>query len=192
MPTSRVELIPSVINAIRECNLRYGVKTILDVGCGAGLYGALIRQYMDFNENKFDIDRDVELVGVEGYKGYTNPNYSHYDKLHIKTIQEFLKESDRKFDVILACDVIEHMDITEAQDVMRKLYDRTEKYLIITTPTTFRNQWEPKKAWESDLQEHKSRITPDLLEALFPRTRVIDIQGGLVWTGVVIQEHLPV
>lgn len=193
MATSRVEMIPMVIDAARECDGRYGVKSVLDVGCGAGLYGALLRQYFEHAHNRFDEnERKVSIVGVEGHDGYENPNYEHYDELRFQRIEEFLDEDERSFDLVLALDVLEHLELDEAREIMRKLYQRTDKYLIITTPSFFREQWQPEEEWESELQEHKSFISPDLLESLFPRYRLEEAPGGLIWMAVVKNEFITV
>jgi SAM-dependent methyltransferase len=191
MPTSRVELIPMVIETVRECAAIYGVRSILDVGCGSGLYGALLRQYFDFAHNRFDGEDSLKITGIEPFEGYKNPSWEHYDVLHQLTLEEFLKDfPDEKFDVVLALDVLEHLEKPQAVEAMEKLYERAEKYLIITTPTTFRDQWQPEKPWESELQRHRCHLTPDILESIFHRFRVQTAPGGLVWMALVKKEFL--
>jgi ubiquinone/menaquinone biosynthesis C-methylase UbiE len=43
MPTSYLNNIPDIITAIKSQN----PKSILDVGCGFGKYGFLIREYLE-------------------------------------------------------------------------------------------------------------------------------------------------
>jgi predicted SAM-dependent methyltransferase len=205
MPTSRIELVQPVIDAVRECDRLYGVKTVLDVGCGAGFYGAALRQYMDFAYNRaFDGAKtadDLAQIKIEGIEPglYKNPNWNHYDQIFKGTIQQAIdgmkKESsafgiDNKADVILACDVLEHMELEEAERIAKELYARTEKYLIITTPSNFREQWQPDKPWEDEHQEHKCFIPPEMIDAWFPRVRIKKL--GSVYMAVVTQEFLPV
>ena len=191
MPTGRVELIPMVVNAVRECDVNHEVITVLDVGCGSGFYGAALRQYLDFAHNRFDDDRKLKIVGVEGHDGYQSPNLGHYDEIHTMLLQDFLEKDDRRFDVALALAVLEHLELDQAREIMLSLYERTDKYFIITSPSTFREQWQPENKWENDLQDHRCFISPDMLESLFPRYRVEMAPGGLVWMGIIKNEYLP-
>ena len=207
MPTSRPELIKPVIDAVRECQDKYGVESVLDVGCGSGFYGAALRQYLDFAHNRgfFDAETvdDTAQIKIQGVEPgpYDNPNWQHYNDIFRGTIDDALEgmakearalksESGAKFDVVLACDMLEHMEQAEAERVAKALYERTEKYLIITTPSTFREQWQPEKKWEDKHQEHKCFISPAVIDSWFPRVRIHKL--GSVYMAVVMQEHLPI
>lgn len=195
MPTSRPELIKPVIDAVRECQDKYGVKTVLDVGCGSGFYGAALRQYLDFVHNRgFDNSNGaVSIVGVEPGP-YENPNWQHYTKIYSKPVASALVDIDKEhrggFDCVFACDVLEHMERAEAEQVARELYRRTKKYLIITSPSTFREQWQPEKPWEDEHQEHKCFIPPEMIDSWFPRVRIHN--AGSVYMALVMNEFLAI
>lgn len=69
---------------------------VLDLGCGSGLYGALIRS------------RAKELVGVDLSAAMIEEcrHKNIYDELHIKDIEEYLSGTPKRFDLIIAMDVL--------------------------------------------------------------------------------------
>ncbi len=189
MATSRNESISPVINAVMECDAKYGVNSVLDVGCGAGLYGSVLRQYLDYTHNRIKKPKwEVTIDGIEGCERFKTPNWKNYNNVEIADIGK--KEFDQTYDVVLFLDVVEHFEAKEAHLLLEKLYAITNKYLIIASPTNFREQWEPEEKWNTDYQRHKSLITPDNLEEHFNRIQFIQLPKDLVWLGIVKQEHL--
>lgn len=194
MPTSPDDALTMVTRAIRECHDRYGgVHSVLDLGCGDGIYGALARRYLDHIHNRFGPDEwRARLVGVEGHEGFRTHSWGYYDTLHVDTIQGYFAKNTERFDVVLALDVMEHLPFREALEMLREAYSRTNKYLIVGSPSTHREQWQPEKPWETELQEHRCLLLPETsIEKLFPRHRIL-YNGRAHWVAIVINEFLPI
>jgi len=118
-------------------------KSVLDVGAGYGIFGFIIKK-----------TRDVTLDCIEPF--YTD--LPHYNKVYRGTWNEV--KLDRKYDVIVATEVIEHMNKDDAlrflDDV--KIYGNR---VIIATPKEFETQ----TMYDSNpYQAHKSVITKSEFE----------------------------
>ncbi len=195
MPTSYSHLIPGVVDAVQGCAVRYGLESVLDLGCGAGAYGFLLRHYIDHVYNRMKPEEwQLRLVGVEGYEGFRTAAWDAYDEVLIEPIQEYLARGRERFDVVLLLDVLEHFELPEAYEALGAAYAMTDKFMIVSSPSVFREQWHPPgKPWGTELQERHSLITPDMLEALFGRVQIIDVSGDeSVWLGKVINEYLEI
>jgi len=81
-------------------------KTALDIGCGEGAYAKMFPK--------------LEWTGVEIWEPYVEKYSlrSLYPDLHITDARQF--QPDRKFDVCFLGDVLEHMTVDEAKDLVRK------------------------------------------------------------------------
>lgn len=106
MPTSDYHNINAILAIVT--NLR--PKKVLDVGCGFGKYGVLLREYLDvWQERLLPKEWKADLVGIEAYERYHNPVYDFvYSKVHLGEAQRVLPTLE-DFDVILIADVIEHL-----------------------------------------------------------------------------------
>jgi len=184
-----------VVDAVQGCAVRYGLESVLDLGCGAGAYGFLLRHYIDHVYNRMKPEEwQLRLVGVEGYEGFRTAAWDAYDEVLIEPIQEYLARGRERFDVVLLLDVLEHFELPEAYEALGAAYAMTDKFMIVSSPSVFREQWHPPgKPWGTELQERHSLITPDMLEALFGRVQIIDVSGDeSVWLGKVINEYLEI
>lgn len=80
---------------------------IVDLGIGFGLYGAALRQWIDFGRKPENFAR---IVGVEAFAPYKSPCWGCYDIVHNKTIDDWVASETERFNAILFNDVIEHFD----------------------------------------------------------------------------------
>src|SRR6266576_1439871 len=85
MPSSRPNIIPTVIHLVRQLRPR----SILDVGVGFGKWGHLFREYTDILEAEHDPARyqrenwQVRIEGIEGHAAYLTPMHQYrYDRIH--------------------------------------------------------------------------------------------------------------
>jgi SAM-dependent methyltransferase len=124
MPIHDLILDPVVLNFFQK----EGIETVLDIGCGYGLFGYMIRMEKDFKG---------ELIGMDAYPPYIEKLKRHsgavYDSLVIADARHLPFKSGA-VDTVLASEVIEHLPreggielIGEAERVGRKL-------VLFTTP----------------------------------------------------------
>lgn len=140
MPFSK----PSIISVFLEELPKIEFKTILDIGIGYGLYGALIRNYY---ETKI-------IEGVEKEKRYDNALWGVYDKIYIGDIRNFTL---KKYDLILLIDVIEHLTKKDGKALLARM-EKLSKNIFISTPLEFSQN----TGWEDfPSEKHKSLWTMD-------------------------------
>lgn len=98
-------------------------KSVLDLGVGFGLAGAIVRQYLDDGVQPWK----TVLVGVEAFKEYKNPSWDLYGAVLEMDIRSFLSNNDypgldgyAKYDFIIFSDVLEHF---EKEEGLKLIYD---------------------------------------------------------------------
>jgi SAM-dependent methyltransferase len=120
-------------------------RSLLDVGCGGGVIGALCRIYRD-------MDRQV---GVDAYGPALElcDRHAFYDELvrHDLTSGP-LPFDDDSFDVVTCIEVIEHLARLDGERLLDEL-ERVGRYVIVTTPNGFMEQDELEG---NPLQRHRS------------------------------------
>ena len=102
MPIGSYALVPHVAHALCQRQPR----RVLDLGIGFGIYGAVVRQWLDQAMRPWR----THLVGVEAFASYGNPLWDLYSLIVIAPVQEFLAREHEPFDFIMFFDVIEHLD----------------------------------------------------------------------------------
>jgi len=138
MPTSDLHNINTILTVMTNLN----PKRVLDVGCGFGKYGMLVREYLDIwyeRLNKKDWITTIE--GIEAYDPYHNPIHDYaYSKIHIGEAQSILPALGQ-FDVVLIADVIEHLEQQQARELVRECFKHSP-VVVISTPAEFYPQTE--------------------------------------------------
>src|SRR4051794_31450104 len=111
MPTSVHHNINTIVTLVS--NLQ--PQRVLDIGCGFGKYGVLMREYLDvWNERIARDEWKVELTAVEAFNRYRNPIHDYvYDKVHYGDAMQIVPTLG-DFDTILMLDVIEHLEKARA------------------------------------------------------------------------------
>lgn len=167
MPISDSWAVPwvmEVVNGVRPASL-------LDFGVGMGEYGFHIRQSLDIGDGLLHRDKWKRRIdGVDVFPDYKNPIWEYYYNEVVvadgRTVLE--RTSPGKYDMIIACDVIEHFDTADALAVIRRMRE-IAPWVVITTPNghysqgtlhgneaeTHRSHWKP-----SDFEEIGGSVTP--------------------------------
>jgi ubiquinone/menaquinone biosynthesis C-methylase UbiE len=121
-------------------------ERVLDVGCGRGVWGYLIREACD----------SICIVGIDTYKPHLNFCKRHrvYDDVILADVRSLPIKND-SFDVALCCEVIEHLTKNEGLKLLNEI-ERIGKKIIITTPNGYR----PTGKIAVELETHRSGWNP--------------------------------
>jgi cyclopropane fatty-acyl-phospholipid synthase-like methyltransferase len=120
MPSCSPEVIPEIIQKVREIK----PNTILEIGVGCGKWGLLCFEYL-----KFWHGVTPTIDGVEVFPEYKNPAYGIYRTVYYDDIIN-IENSIRieSYDLVLAIDVIEHIEKEKARNILNK----AKRYLVST------------------------------------------------------------
>jgi len=133
--------LPSILDAIPV-----NCESIVDLGCGRGIIGALCRIYRAPNR----------LVGVDGFEPYLTfcRRMGFYDELiHLDLSGSPLPFRAREFQVATCIEVIEHLPKHQGQILLNEL-ERIASCVIVTTPGI----WFEQDDYDGNpLQKHLSR-----------------------------------
>ena len=124
------------------------VKNVLDIGCGRGIVGALIRIYREPDK----------IVGVDAFEPYISfcrktGQYTELLNLDVRTAS--LPFSNDEFDLGTALEVIEHMPRADGARLLDEL-ERVSKLVVVSTPNRFFRQGSYD---ENPFQQHRARWT---------------------------------
>ncbi len=142
MASSFASQIPIILHVIQNLKPR----TILDIGKGFGKYGMLIHEYIGVPVDRAPVpDRrlreqsNVIIRGVDINRDYNFLHLDHYylgiDNVDILTAFA----SYRDFDLVLMCDIIEHLPREGALRLLRHFLDQGAN-IIVATPNVFFEQ----------------------------------------------------
>ena len=136
MPSSRPNIIPTVIHLVRQLK----PASILDVGVGFGKWGHLFREYTDILEAEHDPARyqrknwRVRIDGIEAHESYLTEMHRYlYNRIYMGDAGSLMKMLPN-YDLIFLGDIIEHFEKTAGMELLRDAFARANKSVIISTP----------------------------------------------------------
>lgn len=121
-------------------------KIVIDVACGKGKWGYLVRTDRG-GDNAY-------LIGCDAFKPYLHHVKEHavYDDCILCDAKQ-LPYRDRIADVIIACEILEHLEKADGYKFLIELERTCKEKLIVTTPNVFVSQ---NKVESNIFQVHKS------------------------------------
>lgn len=133
MPVSDYRQISEVLHMIAQLKPR----RILDVGVGFGKWGVLCREVLDVSAGRLrSEDWATTIDGIEIFGEYRSSIWDHaYNEVLLGDALSVI-DALSHYDVVLACDVIEHFDKPMGQILLGKLMERAA-VVIITSPRGF-------------------------------------------------------
>ncbi|MDR7550687.1 MAG: class I SAM-dependent methyltransferase [Armatimonadota bacterium] len=116
---------PEIESLISWALPNLGGKRVLDVGCGTGGIGFLLRRLPGGN--------DAYIVGVDGWEPYLEfvRRFNIYDEVHLADLANWTPEP---FDIILAVEVLEHLEKEQGLRLLDRLEHAAREVLLVTTP----------------------------------------------------------
>ena len=137
MPTSDPQNISPIVSILHAL----APKSVLEIGCGFGKYGALMREYLDVWHGRVQrAEWQTRIEAIEGFPGYRSPLWDAFDCVHIGDARQVLATLGH-FDVVLIADVIEHLEHSDARALTTEALEHADM-LIISTPKDFYPQQE--------------------------------------------------
>ena len=112
------------------------IKTVLDLGCGDGLF----MQSLSYKQN-------WQITGVDLYKDYFKRAKERgiYHKLiygdAIKMVKGLVKQK-KKYDLVFCSNLIEHIDKKQGEKLLELVENIAGKRIVFSTPTGFIHQLE--------------------------------------------------
>ena len=145
------------------------VKTILDVGAGAGTYGKVIRT----------IDKPFIVHAVEPYEPYVGKFKLEevYDQVSTENILEMIKGDIANYDLVILGDVLEHLSRPQAYVVWNALKG-ISRFMWLSLPVVPFKEWfwgykQPAADWEENpLERHQHE---------WQYQEVLDMLGPFLW-----------
>ena len=186
MPFSNLEQITPILLEIRKLR----PCSVLDVGCGLGVYGYLCRIYLELYGDDANFLKklkrqkpwEVRIDAIEGFKDYLEfvPRWA-YDEITIGPAMNALsKIPDKRYDVVLALAILEHFSKTDGIRFLNELR-RIGRTILLSVPKDWNEQVVP----ENELETHRSHWTDtELLSWGFTRI----LPHPFVWIAVLDRE----
>lgn len=154
MPIGSFVTIPVVAFELSERK----PKTVLDLGIGFGMWGAVVREWVDMGVRPYN----TIIHGVEAFIDYYSPLWKLYNKIHHLLIQDF--EPTQNYDFIIFADVLEHFSAEQGAMVLEKIKQWLNPggVLMVATPGLFVPQ---ENVYGNELERHLSLWLPADLQA---------------------------
>ena len=154
MPQSDHWAVPYVV----EAAVALDPASVLDVGVGMGQFGLHLRQALDIARGRLTKPEwKLRLDGVELFEPYRNPIWNYYyDSVVMADARTHLANLAGKYDLILICDVIEHFEKAEAEQVLM-MPAKAAKWVLVTTPN---GEYPQGALFGNDAETHRSIWTP--------------------------------
>ena len=151
MGTSNWQNISYNIELVRKLD----PHSILDVGVGFGRWGILFREFLEiWDSARYDGKWERIIDGVEIFPGYIKDYHKYfYNDIFLQDTLEYLKSTDKRYDLINFGDVLEHFTKPEGEKLLQMALDKG-KYVLINIPIG--KYWEQSGTEENPYEAHKS------------------------------------
>ena len=151
MPTSQYHQINQILQLITLTN----PKSVLDMGVGFGKYGFLTREYLDifYGRMQKDTEWKITLDGIEAFENYINPVHHYiYNELFIGNALEILPTLNKRYDLVLLIDVLEHFVLEEGIKILAECRKKGRN-IIISVPKSWYTQ---NMAFGNEYETHRA------------------------------------
>lgn len=156
MPVSTSVHITHSLQHILNCK----PESVLDVGCGFGLWGFLCRMYLDVYNGRVQPEEwKARIDGIELFEPYIQAHHrAVYNRISIGDIRALAPEIEA-YDLIIAGDVIEHLEKDEGRQVIAQLFAKARRALLVNIPLG--SGWDHPEAYGNPGELHRSQWYPE-------------------------------
>jgi len=151
---------PDALSRIGWKIIQVKPKSVLDIGCGCGLYGVLAREYTDIDQRRLEPSTwQARIEAVEVFPAYVGEVHEWaYDRVFIGDALEILPDLGR-YDLIICADVIEHFSFEDGSRLLDTIRDKSD-HAILSTPA----KWIPQKdVFGNEHETHRHHWTGEQL-----------------------------
>lgn len=152
-------------------------RTVLDVGCGSGMFGFVARQYTDLDGRRYTpAEWRTRVEGIEIFPNYLTPVHDYiYDRVYIGDAVDVLPNLG-DYDMIICADVIEHMDRVKGDMLLQLMHSKSKTFYVVTP-----SYWIPQGTVFGN--EHETHIYPWKAEDFTRFGRVLNLHRSLTLEG---------
>lgn len=157
--------------------------TLLDVGCGVGVFLDLLYKH-----------RNIKGVGIDISEAKVNFARKHYHIIAEKGDAGSLRFDDSSFDVVTALEVLEHLPYGTFEKAIKEMARVARKTIIISVPYNEKRQFIkcPYCGATFNPNYHLRVFKEEMLNSLFPGFRIVKIEKvGEVFRIPFLLEKLP-
>lgn len=152
---------------------------VLDLGCGI--------MQATTNYSGWGNLKCKAVLGVDLFDRYLQEIYTKYPtvKTNVLNTKLFI---DNSYDVVLCLDVLEHLELEQADHLLKEMKRIARRNVVIYTPYEFKsNEEHVNNVWgmgENKLQSHKCLVTKGLLAKHHYRAEHVGADNNLfaVWS----------
>jgi SAM-dependent methyltransferase len=173
--------LPYMLSAIAAEIYHRQPKSVLDLGAGTGLYGAIARQYCDYIHGHFaDSQELTTIVGYEAFEAYETSLWLTYNGMIRRDFTE-IPELLRDYDLVLMIDSLEHLAPDVAMPFLRRIV-RDNRRVIVSLPIGVMEQG---AAHGNEYERHRTTFTGEEFaefdHEVIHRSQclVVSIKGGV-------------
>ena len=136
MPINRGSHLSAMIDEV----LWIKPQSILDVGIGWGLMGAIFRAFTDVRGQKLQKEEwTTKMDGIEVFEPYRNRMWDLYDTIYVGNALEEIDKLE-KYDIVYCGDMIEHLSKEDGHKLIDKMLQHVNAWVYICTPMPARPQ----------------------------------------------------
>lgn len=132
-----------------------GATSYLDIGCGFGKYGVLLRERSDVRFKRYNRKDWTTIIDcVDAWGDYITELHKHvYSNIYIGDINSIVDHLP-SYDVIIMLDIIEHMEKKAGETLLKKIYNHhLNKLLVLSFPAYFHGH--EGSDWDNPYECHK-------------------------------------
>lgn len=157
---------PMQISFVLQVILQLEPSSVLDIGCGSGKYGVLVREYR----------HRTRIDAIEGFAGYvTDVHRAVYDNVLIGNALDFVPKLGTNYDLALMIDMFEHLSPDDGRRLLQELKPHA-RHILVSVPVEHAVQ-EPYDG--NELQRHRAQYDVATLRQL-GFTQIWRISGNLI------------